>query len=146
VAFVGVVTSGSIDTDALLRSMQRANREVGRRLATGARTAQNAAIRAGSPSRLRNMRVTLASRTRVFAGPQSVTTEVRAHPPGPWAIAETGRGAVRARGRALAIPGHPRASARATRGRPGTWDAATARATPELERIVVDVYDDVLEV
>lgn len=145
-AFVGIATSGSIDTDALLASMRAANREVGRRLATEARTAQNNAIRSGSPSRLRGMRVTLASRTRVFAGPQSVTTEVRAHPPGPWAIAESGRGAVHAHGRALAIPGYPRASARSTRGRPGTWDAATARATPELERIVTDVYDRVLEV
>jgi hypothetical protein len=146
VAFVKVTTSGSIDTDALLASLRAANRAVGRELATVARRGQTAAIRSGAVARLRGMRVTLGARTKVFAGPQSVTVDVTAHPPGPWSIVEHGRSPVRARGRALAIPGYPRRSARGTKGRRGVWDAATARAAPELERAIGAVYDRTLEV
>jgi len=143
---VSVSQSGTLDTAALEQSMRQANRAVGRELAKVARTATNAGIRAGPGARLRGMGVTLSSRTKVFAGAQTVTVDVTAHPPGPWSIREFGRGPVRARGRALGIPGHPRKSARAAKGRRGTWDAAAARAAPDIERAIAAVYDDTLEV
>ena len=142
---VAVTTSGSIDTAGLEASMRAANRAVGRDLARVARTAQTAGIKAGGRSRLSGMGVTLGARTKVFAGAATVTVSVDAHPPGPWSIAERGRGPVRARGRALGIPGYPRRTARATHGRPGKWDAATDHATPAIERAITAIYDDALE-
>jgi hypothetical protein len=143
---VSVSTSGTIDTAALTRSMTAANRAVGRELGKVATKATNAGIKSGPGASLRGMRVKLASKSKVFAGAQRVTVDVTATPPGPWSIREFGRGPVRARGRALAIPGHPRRSARAARGRRGTWDGAVARAAPEIERAIAAVYDDTLEV
>jgi hypothetical protein len=143
---VSVSTSGTLDTAALERSMTQANRALGRELGKVATKATTAGIRAGPGSTLSGMRVKLAAKAKVFAGANRVTVDVTATPPGPWSIREFGRGPVRARGRALAIPGHPRRSAKGAQGRRGTWDAAVERATPDVERAITAVYDDTLEV
>lgn len=143
---VSVSTSGTLDTTALERSMTQANRAVGRELGKVATKATTAAIKAGPGATLRGMRVKLGAKAKVFAGASRVTVDVTATPPGPWSIREFGRGPVRARGRALGIPGHPRKSARGAKGRRGTWDRAVDRAAPDVERAIVAVYDDTLEV
>lgn len=127
----------------LERDLRAANRRLGRDLAGDVRTAQNAAIRATGRGTLSGMRVTLGVRTKVFAGPERITIDVTAWPPGPWSIREHGRSAVRAKGRALGIPGYPRRSARAASGRP-TWDQAISEAEPAITRLVEAVYDEAL--
>ena len=144
---ITATATGALDlgTAELERQLQAANRAVGRELATVVRRAQTDGIKGTGRGRLSGMRVTLGARTKVFAGAQRVTIDVTAHPPGPWSIVERGRGPVRARGRALAIPGYPRRSARAAHGRRGTWDAATTAAAPSVERAITAIYDTALE-
>jgi hypothetical protein len=142
---VSVSTSGTLDTAALTRSMTQANRAVGRELGRVAAKATTAAVKAGPGAGLSGMRVKLGAKAKVFAGAARVTVDVTATPPGPWSIREFGRGPVRARGRALAIPGRPRKSARAAKGRRGTWDSAVDRSAPEIERAIAAVYDETLE-
>lgn len=125
------------------RAMRAANREVGRQLATVARKAQTAGVKAtrGSAT-LSGMKVTLGARAKVFAGADRVTVDVTANPAGPWAIVETGRGPIKAHGRALAIPGYPRASARGAAGRRGTWDRATDHASADVTKAIEAVFDE----
>lgn len=127
----------------LERSMRAANRAVGRELATVARKAQTAGVKAARGSAtLSGMRVTLGAKAKPFAGPERVTVDVTAAPPGPWSIVESGRAAVHAKsGRALGIPGFPRRSARAAAGRPGTWDRATDHAADPIGKAIEAVFD-----
>jgi hypothetical protein len=142
---IGYTSSGDLTASVadLTRAMRAANREVGRQLGTVARKAQTAGVKAvrGSAT-LSGMRVTLGARAKVFAGADRVTVDVTANPPGPWSIVETGRGAVKAHGRALAIPGYPRASARAAKGRRGTWDRATDHAAEPVGKAIEAVFDE----
>ena len=145
---IDATASGSLDlgTAELTRQLKAANRAVGRDLANVVRKAQNAAVKATGRGTLSGMRVTLGAKTKVFAGPERVTVDVTATPPGPWSIRENGRAAVKAKGRALGIPGYPRRSARSAGGHRGTWDAATNAAMPDVERALEAIYDDALEV
>jgi hypothetical protein len=127
----------------LERQMRAANRKVGKDLATVARKAQTAGVKAARGSAtLSGMRVTLGAKAKVFAGADRVTVDVTASPPGPWSIVESGRSAVHAHGRALAIPGYPRRSARAARGRAGTWDRATDHASTDVTKAIEAVFDE----
>lgn len=127
----------------LERAMRAANRAVGRVLATDVRKAHNAAIKATGRGTLSGMRVTLGVRTKVFAGPERITVDVVAWPPGPWSIRERGRAGVRARGRALGIPGYPRRSARPASGR-ATWDQTIAAAEPAITEAIERTFDEVM--
>jgi hypothetical protein len=128
----------------LERDMRAANRAVGRDLGKVIKREQTAAIRSSGRGTLSGMRVKLGVKVKVFAGAQRVTVDVTASPPGPWSIREHGRAAVKARGRALGIPGYPRRSARSARGR-RTWDATVERAEPAIARAVERIYDEALD-
>lgn len=136
--------------DALARRLEQANRAVGDQVATVAKREQAA----GSPiKRLRGMGTrgaALKVRTKVFAGPQSVTVDVQATPAGPWSIAESGRRGgytVKPRGkRAVTPPKGPAASAtvkRRTTGRQA-WTRGQAAAAPAIGREIESVYDAAL--
>lgn len=125
------------------RQMRAANRKVGAVLATDVRKAQNAAIKATGRGTLSGMGVTLGVKAKVFAGPERITVDVTAHPAGPWSIREHGRSAVKARGRALGIPGYPRRSARSARGR-ATWDPAMDAAAAVIVKAIERTYDQAM--